>query len=336
MAEDELRDLDVDACIVQARGAGVAAIVREVLAREELERIRRFPDATAQAVVGQDRLSVAWVHDEILAVRLHPALDDREYLLGDGDGTVFASCRFHAAEYDAVIEVDVFFSDAQELRRAEPCVAEDERDAGREIVRVLPEDGEFVVIERLMLAAYLIRRQLHILCIVDRYDLAVDGKREELVAERLHHLLRAVSKLAGVKLALYVAGADVDERHIVQAWKALIGGNVGIRNGLAVIRVCELAPFLIEGGKGGRGGVNVVGVLVVVGKGFDSFCPAFVVTKILLHLLPVIRPFFRYFDGIGLAALAREFCDRAVSVWQSHDVLLSPWHVPRECAILKP
>ena len=67
MAEDELRDLDVDACIVQARGAGVAAIVREVLAREELERIRRFPDATAQAVVGQDRLSVAWVHDEILA-----------------------------------------------------------------------------------------------------------------------------------------------------------------------------------------------------------------------------------------------------------------------------
>ena len=29
MAEDELRDLDVDACIVQARGAGVAAIVRE-------------------------------------------------------------------------------------------------------------------------------------------------------------------------------------------------------------------------------------------------------------------------------------------------------------------
>ena len=39
MAEDELRDFDVDACIVQARGAGVAAIVREVLAREELERV---------------------------------------------------------------------------------------------------------------------------------------------------------------------------------------------------------------------------------------------------------------------------------------------------------
>lgn len=204
MAEDELRDLDVDACIVQARGAGVAAIVREMLAREELERIRRFPDATAQAVVGQDRLSVAWVHDEVFTLRLHPALDDREYLLGDGDGTVFASCRFHAAEYDAVVEVDIFLADAQELCWTEPGVAEDERNTGREIVRVLPEDGEFVVIEWLVLAACFIRRQLHVLRIVDRYDLAVDGKREELVAERLHHLLRAVSKLASIKLALHV------------------------------------------------------------------------------------------------------------------------------------
>lgn len=167
--------------------------------------------------------------------------------------------------------MDVFFSDAQELRRTESGVAEDERNAGGKVVGMPPEDREFVVVERLMLAAYLIRRQLHVLRIVDRYDLAVDGKCEELVAERLHHLLRAVSKLAGVKLALYVAGADVDERHIVQAWKALVGGNVGIRNGFAVIRVCELAPFLIEGGKGGRGGVNVVGVLVVVGKGLMAF-----------------------------------------------------------------
>lgn len=37
--EDELRDLDVDTGIVEARGAGVPSVVRKMLAGQELERL---------------------------------------------------------------------------------------------------------------------------------------------------------------------------------------------------------------------------------------------------------------------------------------------------------